>query len=170
MIVHQLDELFDGSKARNAFNEKRKVFVSLPYIERLSLTDKNKYGEVDAYQYEIIYNYESLLPKAGILAFDIANYISICRLGAFIGYIKIDELIRRADEAAVLAQKSYGSFQEFGYASMIGLLFDAGKIEYEKYKCYFERLNKILSHKDSYWRNLQWDMNLEASGTVPSLY
>lgn len=156
----RLDGLSKGSSVRKIFDAKRKIYLALPFKERTSLADPKKQGGSDAHQYQIIDNYESLLPQAGVLAYDIANYISICRLGAFLGYIKPDEMMELINEPAALAQRSYKSFEEFGYASTAGILIYTGKIEYDEYRNYFERLNKLLTHKDSHWRNLDWNMSL----------
>lgn len=160
-LMSRMDGFAKGSAMKKAFDEKRRLYVSLPQKERLSLMDPQKQGERKAYQYMIIDRYDSILPPAGILAYDIANYTNLCRLGTYIGCIKAEDMMASLQGAALMAQKNYKSFEEFGYAATIGLLFQAGKVGDKEYRDYFYGLNKILTHKDSYWNNLDWNMELQ---------
>lgn len=160
-LMTRLDAYVKGSAVKKGFDEKRRLFVSLPQKERLSLMDPQKQGERKAYQYMVIDRYDRMLPPAGILAYDIANYTSLCRLGTYIGCVKEEDMMSSLQGAAIMAQKNYKSFEEFGYAGTIGLLFQAGKVGDKEYRDYFYELNKILTHKDSYWNNLDWNMELQ---------
>ncbi|TYQ15682.1 UNVERIFIED_CONTAM: uncharacterized protein DUF1266 [Acetivibrio alkalicellulosi] len=160
-IEIRLNEYLNGSKIRNLFDKKRHFLISLTSKERSSFIDSLK--EKNKYEYEsfsFINQYDKSLPGAGILAFDLSNYTSLCRLGAFVGYLDKNKALEYLTKSALLAQKNYSSFYEFAVSSTVGILFCKNNFDTNYYNLHLERLNKVLAHPKSYFTNLNWNEKL----------
>ncbi|MDQ2085083.1 DUF1266 domain-containing protein [Herbivorax sp. ANBcel31] len=160
-IEIRLNEYLSGSNITNLFNKKRHFLISLTPKEKSSFIDSLK--EKNKYEYEsfsLINQYDKSLPGAGMLAFDISNYTSLCRLGAFLGYLDENKAHEYLVKSARLAQKNYSSFYEFAVSSTVGILFCKYNIDKNYYNLQLERLNKLLTHPKSYFTNLDWNEKL----------
>ena len=80
----RLDEYLRGSNISEFFNKRRSFLISLPAEERIKYINSLKEKDIREYlKFSLINQYDKCLPKAGIYAFDLSNYTSLCRLGDF---------------------------------------------------------------------------------------
>lgn len=152
-LLFRLSEYSQGSMTNKAFNARRQTISFLPQKEISLLLNSLPEDSNEFFQYSIAVQYDKTLPPSGILAFDIANYISLCRLGATLGYLGKDEMLDYLYKPSILAQENYSGFYEFGIASTVGAIFCNGYTGFGKY---FDSLNKAINHKNSYWKHLDW--------------
>lgn len=161
-LIDRLNMLLSKSQLTRIFNERRNYLMFLPYRERPSFIESFFNAEGTFTEYSLVNEYGKSLPPAGIFAFDISNHIRLCRIGGFLGYLDETELIDNLHKPATLAQSLYSSFEEFGFAATVGLMFCSvnryGEYNYEY--DYIGNLKKLLTHPKSYYRNLDWNMNL----------
>lgn len=154
---------FNGTTINRSFEEKRNTIAVLPDKERRALINSLEHKNNEEYiRLSIINQYYKLLPKAGILAYDISNCVSICRLGMYMGYLKEAELASYLDPLAVKAQENYSSFEEFGLASVVGLLYSMDRLDDKVCNYCMEKLKLALNHPQSYWKKIDWNLNLSS--------
>lgn len=80
-----------------------------------------------------------LLPNQGILAWDMARYIHLIRLGVLVGYLSASEAWGWVDKVGPLVQGQFKDWMQFAQSYLIGLTFWAGQEDlYVKAAC--ERL------------------------------
>ncbi|WP_188889440.1 DUF1266 domain-containing protein [Paenibacillus radicis (ex Gao et al. 2016)] len=152
-LHEKLESLLIGSEYVLRFIEMRKTISAMPYRERVRKLQAMKDDEQEAALYEIVMQYDLALPEAGILAFDIATYVSLCRLGAFMGFIEETDVYKRLEQSTSLARQHFSSFEQYALSSAVGVLFSNGNVNKE------EVLNNYYSslhHPYSYWRHLEW--------------
>ncbi|NLL07136.1 MAG: DUF1266 domain-containing protein [Clostridiaceae bacterium] len=161
-----LNYFFNGTNVSRSFEEKRIFITVLPDRERKALINSLNQKNKEYIRLSIVNQYYKLLPKAGILAYDISNCVSICRLGMHQGYLKESEFASYLDTLAIKAQENYSSFEEFGLASVVGLLYSMDSLDDRAFdydmaiNYYTEKLKLALTHPQSYWRNLDWKLKL----------
>lgn len=151
--------LLNGSNLKRSFEEKRRLFVSIPQKERKSFINSLSQNPKEYAQYSIINQYGKYLPSAGITAHDISNCVSVCRLGLYAGYLDEDKFMEYLDPLTKIAQVSYCSFEEFGLASTVGVLYFLEGYNENVYNEYLENLTVALTHPESPWNNLDWNMD-----------
>ncbi|MFF2089260.1 DUF1266 domain-containing protein [Paenibacillus sp. NPDC058174] len=152
-LREKLEALLIGSECVLQFLEIRKAITAMPYRERVRKLQAMKDDEQEAALYEIVMQYDLALPEAGILGFDIATYVSLCRLGAFMGYIDETEVFKRLETSTSMARQHFSSFEQYALSSAVGVLFSNDNVNKE------EVLNNYYSslhHPYSYWRHLEW--------------
>jgi len=161
-----LNYFFNGTDINRSFEEKRIFITALPDKERKALINSLSKNNKEYIWLSIVNQYYKVLPKAGILAYDISNCVSICRLGLYHGYLKESEFASYLDTLAIKAQENYSNFEEFGLASVVGLLYSMERIpnrafDYDAAIIYYTEMLKLaLTHPQSYWRNLDWKLDL----------
>lgn len=155
-----LTHFFNGSNLKRSFEDKRNLIVSFPQKERISYINSFAQQREEHGKLSIINQYCKALPSAGIMAYDISNCVSICRLGLYQGYLKESELVKYLDPLALRAQENYSSFEEFGLSSTVGLLYSMDKVNENAYNYCMEKLNMALTHPQSYWNNIDWNLKL----------
>lgn len=108
----------------------------------------------------VVREYDRLGAK-GLLGWDYARYVSLCRWGYVAGYLSEDEAWLRIMKAARLLQQTFGSWRELGQNYLIGRAFWS-PIETDRngqlYEATFQRL---VSEPQSPWVRLPWRTRLE---------
>lgn len=114
--------------------------------------------EEDRVQWKTLWKNASRAAKSegGVLAWDHARYVALCRWGYAAGYLSQEEAWKRMDGIAKELQKAYTSWEEFGEAYCIGYdCWRPGKGE-ETEKA-FERLK---TSETSPWKTTPWKQKL----------
>ncbi|RXE58435.1 DUF1266 domain-containing protein [Acetivibrio mesophilus] len=158
-----IKHLFNGSNLKKSFEEKRRLFVSIPQKDRAYFINSFSKNRMEFCQYSIINQYGKYLPSAGILAYDISNCISICRLGLYMGYLNESSLQKYLNTLAKLAQENYCDFEEFGLASTVGVLYSLNGYDNDVYSHYLNNLTIALTNPESPWNNIDWNIDLSKS-------
>lgn len=174
MVKKFLDEVFDvrnedglyfamkeclkGTSSWRDFNSNRGMISAMPSLEKKNFINSIRKDGPEFFKYYTIIQYDKSLPSSGILAWDIANYTSLCRLGAYVGYLKQNTLADHLQRTAILAQGNYSSFREFGVSSIVGQLYTRGYNQYEKS---MKDLYRSITSPDSFWNNIEWDIGLD---------
>lgn len=156
-FISVIRSFFEANKSRESFDSKRNQLLSLCAADRekfLSSIGKNR----ESVLYELVNSYEKTLPPAGIYAFFISNYICLCRIGLYFGYLTTEEMIDIIHEPAKEAQKHYSSFKEFGISSIVGMQYYF--CEPKLNEMHQRRLLSSLTDRSSYWTNLAWKTDL----------
>ncbi len=155
-----LTYFFNGTNIKKSFEDKRNLIIAFPPKERSSYINSFSQQHEEYGKLSIINQYCTALPSAGIMAYDISNCVSICRLGLCQGYLKESELAAYLDPLALMAQENYSSFEEFGLSSIVGLLYSMDKVDEKAYNYCMDKLKMALTHPQSYWNNIDWKLNL----------
>jgi hypothetical protein len=150
-----LNSLLLGSKTVSLFNERNRIIAAMPLSERARMLQEMR-GAPDFTSYEIVIQYDLTLPPAGILGFDLASYVSLCRLGAYMGFISDEEVLKRLDQSSSMARQHFSSFEQFALSSAVGMLFSNNGANYAGV---FNNYYLSLHHPCSYWSNLKWGMS-----------
>ena len=159
-LMNALDEHLYLQSTHNFFNLLRQQQAVMTQQEKNNLLQKLG----NQYKLRIVMQYDKVLPKAGILAYEISQYVSICQLSSYLGYLSKSELLENLHPVALLAQTNYSSFREYGIASTVGLLFYQAHGQHSDdafYRTAFKTLSYCLNEPYSYWRNLDWNLALE---------
>ncbi len=156
----RVEDFLGGSRVNKIFNEKRSELISLPQKRRKEYITSFGYDNKILRQYLFINQYDKMLPPSGILAFDISNCVRMCRFGLHLGYINEKELMEYLHKAAVLARKHYTGFEEYGLSATAGLLFYSLVTNTQYTYDYIGSLKKLMMQPYSYFKNLDWNMDL----------
>jgi hypothetical protein len=146
-----------GSSVKTLFDKHRAFLNLISYDDRIlykkSIMDDNE----KLLRLDIVNSYDKVLPLAGIRAFDISNCICLYRFGLYLGYIDRQSAICAIEKLANEAFKSYLNYEEYGIASIVGVLFYIGKYDLESYGIYTSRLREIINKTSEYWREIEWN-------------
>jgi hypothetical protein len=94
--------------------------------------------------------------KGGLIGWDLARYVALCRWGYAAGYLTQEEAWKRMDPVVKDLQKAYTSWEELGEAYCIGYdCWRPGKGESTEKA--FERLKTA---DDSPWKTTPWKLKL----------
>jgi hypothetical protein len=160
-LKERLEELLKGGPFRTVFDTKRHLLMSMPYEERLRFISSFPENSDEHARYSIINQYHKSLPPAGILAFEISNYVNICRLGVYLDYLQVDELEFHLNQAAALAKRNYENFGNFALSSAVGTLFKYGNMSGIISPDLYNNLQTALTNPLSHWRNMDWNLELD---------
>ena len=99
--------------------------------------------------------YERLGAK-GLIGWDYARYVSLCRWGYVAGYLSEDEAWVRIMKAARLLQQTYGSWRELGENYLIGREFWSPAQTARNGQLYEATFQRLVSDPQSPWVRLPW--------------
>jgi hypothetical protein len=159
-LVQSLEYFSSGGTERVKFDRNRRELASMTYAEKQMLAQKLVNRNDSTITGLLPLQYDRRLPEAGILAYGISNYVSICRLGFMEGYLGEKNVYELTSVVAKAAQNAYSGFEEFGLAATVGLLYASGENYRSSYAGYSANLVCALNHPLSYWRHLRWDTPL----------
>lgn len=144
----------NNSVMLQTYAKRRNILLALPMEQRVYFIANND----DMFNF--INYFESSLTPAGILGYEISTHVQMCRLAFYLGYISRDELFQFLRPDAMLAQRNFNSFHEYGLSCLVGLLF-----YWQFYNSHHSKnepalvklLNWFLKSKASPWTNLSWN-------------
>lgn len=150
----------ENSPIFQTYTKRRSILMALPIHERVGFITNN--DEV----FGFINHYEPSLTPAGILGYEISTRVQMCRLAYYMGYIGRDELFRYIQPYAVLAQKNFNSFREYGLSCITGLLFfleffNSRNLRYISESTLIKLLHWLLNARESPWTNLPWNIAIQ---------
>ncbi|KQO17183.1 DUF1266 domain-containing protein [Paenibacillus sp. Leaf72] len=158
-LYKKLDQLESDIVDISLFDDKRRMISAMPLRERdrmlEGITDEEAASSASV---SIVAQYDLTLPPAGIRGYHIANYVLLCRLGAFLDYLTEEEVFERLKLSSSLARQYFTSFEQFALSCAVGALFCSGK-DFEE--GILRNLYSSLYHPYSYWKNLDWDLDLQ---------
>lgn len=125
------------------------------YIEALP---KNTTQHIE---YEIVRAYNNRIPYAGIAAWDFGRYSYLCQAGMLVGYLSEGEGWDLMKKVAILAQKCYSSWVDYGLAYFIGRLFWLEELNSDHTNRHYTMIQSLLINPHSLWRRLDWNLVLE---------
>ena len=91
------------------------------------------------------------------IAWDLVRRINVCRNGFDAGLLNEKEALTIITDTAKRLQKEFKSWRELSIAYQFGRYIWGGDDQYEWLK---EGMETLLTHEDSPWVNLEWNMNL----------
>ncbi|MGG0731701.1 DUF1266 domain-containing protein [Bacillus paramycoides] len=142
---------------RQEFNRIRHQLTPLSDAARKQLSK-------DHPDYEKLYiaNYGlHILTDSGIVAFDYAWCICLCRVGRRLGYLSKQEAKDFMIQAAQLSQHSYSDWHEYFNAFRIGSHFNTNDIEFiNKDKYNINYVSNLFDYKKTLLSVVPWENNL----------
>ena len=94
--------------------------------------------------------------KAGLLGWDSARYVALCRWGYAAGWLDETEAWKRMDRVVPALQKAYASWDELGEAYCIGRDCWNLRANQESWNVY----EKLRTSETSPWRTTPWNLKL----------
>ncbi len=135
-------------------------------LSALSLHDREAYferlnGNTALFNHaRLVQMYSGKLPPAGISAWDLGQYVFICRTAHSAGWMEADEAVERSLSAARQAQTLYRGWTEFAAAYLAGRQIWTNQPSAEAAKPYVDCVAKLLTEPRGLWRRLDWEMPL----------
>ncbi|OWR28354.1 hypothetical protein CDO73_18965 [Saccharibacillus sp. O23] len=132
----------------------------------LSLRDREQYferlnGNAALFNHaRLVQMYSGKLPPAGIAAWDLGQYVFICRTAHSAGLMEAEEAMERSLSAARHAQTLYRDWTEFAVSYLAGRQIWTNQPSAEAAKPYVDCVAKLLTEPRGLWRRLAWDMSL----------
>ncbi len=100
------------------------------------------------------------LGSKGLVGWDYARYVSLCRWGYAVGYLSEDEAWEGIMHAAGILRKTFRSWQELGENYLIGRQFWSLEETSRNGAAYEAAFQKLLSDPASPWNRIPWDLDL----------
>ena len=104
--------------------------------------------------------YYQKLGKVGIIGWDYARYISLCRWGYRAGYLSEDEAWNGIVEASRVLQKNFGSWRELGENYLIGREFWSLRQTQLDGAGMRAAYTRLLNNPNSPWNRTSWNVDL----------
>lgn len=139
-------------------------------LSALSLHDREQYferlnGNTALFNHaRLVQMYSGKLSCAGIAAWDLGQYVFICRTAHSAGWMEAEEAIERSISAARHAQTLYRDWTEFAVAYLAGRQIWTNQPSAEAAKPYVDCVTKLLTDPRALWQRLDWDMPLHEEG------
>ncbi|MCQ4085265.1 DUF1266 domain-containing protein [Saccharibacillus sp. JS10] len=108
----------------------------------------------------LVQMYSGKLPPSGIAAWDLGQYVFICKAAYSAGWMTEELAIERAMKAAKRCQTLYTGWSEFGIAYLAGRQIWTNQPSAEAAKPYVDCVSQLLTDARSLWQRLPWDMSL----------
>lgn len=136
------------------------------FLGTLSFRDRETYferlnGNAALFNHaRLVQMYSGKLPPAGITAWDLGQYVFICRTAHSAGWMEADRSLELATAAAHRAQQLYRDWTEFAVAYLAGRQIWTNQPSAEAAKPYIDCVSKLLTESNSLWKRLDWNMDL----------
>lgn len=156
-LIWEVDRLAKGSELTRRFQREVQRLRIMP-DSHIKEVVESKYSSEKKDKYELILRNKDDLTKAGLYAYDIANAIRICRLGAFKGYLTNEEMLSKVLEIADKAYENYDSYEEFGIACRLGYKLEVNHLrEFGNRRITIYPQGKVMNLVGYYvWPKLPW--------------
>lgn len=139
----------------------------------LSMRDRQQYferlnGNAALFNHaRLVQMYSGKLPPAGIAAWDLGQYVFICRTAHSAGWLAGERALELALAAARRAQSLYRDWTEFAIAYLAGRQIWTNQPSAEVAKPYVDCVTKLLTEPKGLWRRLDWGMGLDDEDLHP---
>ncbi len=139
------------------------------FLGALSFKDRERYfdrlsSNAALYNHaRLVQMYTGKLPRAGIAAWDLGQYVFICRTAHSAGWLEGEHALELAKAASQKAQSLYRDWSEYAAAYLAGRQIWTNQPSAEAAKPYVVCVSKLLTDPRSLWKRLEWGMPL---GTV----
>lgn len=108
--------------------------VTFPYEERMTYIENCDLREEEKDKLRIILQYQNLLSKSGILAYDYTTYIALQYFGNLLNFISWDECLSNVKATAKALQSSYTNWGECMIGCIAGTLFQGSADYYTNFQ------------------------------------
>jgi hypothetical protein len=106
--------------------------------------------------------YYARLGSKGLVGWDYARYISLCRWGYLLGYLSEEEAWQGTMHAARIIQSTFASWRDLGENYLIGREFWSYEQTQRDGRVMREVCERLLSDPRSPWNQIPWALNLGA--------
>lgn len=136
------------------------------FLGALSFRDREQYferlnGNPALFNHaRLVQMYAGKLSGAGITAWDLGQYVFICRTAHSAGWLEADRALELAVAASRRAQELYSDWTEFAVAYLAGRQIWTNQPSMEAAKPYIDCVSKLLTDSHSLWKRLDWEMPL----------
>ena len=145
--VYKMDTDKGAAVLAENFTDEDEMETAIDRIENLA-------GAYEQFQADGLWK-KSTPPN--FIVWDLARRINVCRNGFDAGFISEKDALAIIVDTAKRLQKEYGSWRELSIAYQFGRYVWGGDDQYEWLK---EGMETLLTHEDSPWVNLNWNMPL----------
>lgn len=142
------------------------------FLGALSFRDRENYferlnGNAALYNHaRLVQMYAGRLPRAGIAAWDLGQYVFICRTAHSAGWLEAERALELAAAASRRAQALYGDWTQYAIAYLAGRQIWTNQPSAEAAKPYIDCVSKLLTDSRSLWRRLPWELPLGEQADV----
>lgn len=124
------------------------------------LTERSRRGE-SVYRLRFILANDDAIGKRGLLGWDLARLISVCRGGYVAGYLTEDEAWQSIMGAARRLQGRFESWEDLGMNYLLGREYWSEKQRPTTLQAMRETYRKLLTDPQSPWKLCPWNLNLD---------
>ncbi|GGO06285.1 DUF1266 domain-containing protein [Saccharibacillus kuerlensis] len=149
----------EGSQA--SYRKTESFISALSFRDREHYFDRLNSNAALFNHARLVQMYSGKLSRAGIAAWDLGQYVFICRTAQSAGWLEAERSIELAAAAARKAQELYKNWPEFAAAYLAGRQIWNNQPSAEAAKPYIDCVSTLLTDSRSLWRRLPWDMSLE---------
>ena len=158
-LIEALESLDDGGSHRTfmmlgkrlseASDEDFKAMLAVPGLDRETI-----------HSFKIVREYFPQLGAKGLVGWDRARYISLCRWGYEAGFMDEEEAWEKIMPAAAIIQSTFSSWQDLGENYLIGREFWSYAKTLENGNLMWAAYDRLLANPESPWNRIPWDLNL----------
>ena len=159
-LIEALESLDDGGSHRTfmmlgkrlseASDEDFKAMLAVPGLDRETI-----------HSFKIVREYFPQLGAKGLVGWDRARYISLCRWGYEAGFMDEEEAWEKIMPAAAIIQSTFSSWQDLGENYLIGREFWSYAKTLENGKLMWAAYDRLMANPESPWNRIPWDLNLQ---------
>lgn len=146
---------------RATFNRIWFTLRSYNRQDRTNIMKNTSMNEPDLPYMKIAHEYMHNIPQGGILAIDLARYLSIILAGQKVGYLGMQEAKEQYITGIHSLQQAYSSWEEFLTGYFLGekiISINSGKVYRKASKKYVHRL---FTSPHSFMNRTDWNMDLD---------
>ncbi len=164
--IKSREDLFDaieGLRLRGKdryYQAIRKSFNKWDDSHFENFLERYKEDEENRQRVNLIWKTRDQLKEKGIVSYDMARIVSLCRSGYAIGYITEEEAWGLIIPAALKSQKTFDSWKDMGQNYILGRIFTFAGENWNK-QYYYTALQRLVDSKSSPWNKYPWDMEVD---------
>ena len=166
-LLSSLSWIHSGG-SRRPFRELGEKVLAMSPARRRELEPARQERPVFDQQVLVVDVYYRRLGAKGLLGWDYARYVALCRWGYQSAYLTEDEAWGHIIPAARLLQATFSSWKELGENYLIGREFWSPEEHRQSGALLRKALHRLLTNPDSPWKRYPWDLNLVANEAVES--
>jgi len=115
---------------------------------------------------KVVKNYYRQLTGKGLLGWDCARYICLCRWAYAAGYITEQEAWQEIIPLAKMLQDTFDSWEDLGLNYLIGRKFWSYEETINTGSFFEDAYQRLIDMKSSPWNNCPWDMDLTETDSI----
>jgi hypothetical protein len=158
-LIEALDALDDGGNHRTFMTLGKRLseasdadlmaILAVPGLDRDTI-----------HSFKIVREYFPQLGDKGLVGWDRARYISLCRWGYEAGFLDEEEAWEKIMPAAAIIQSTFFSWQDLGENYLIGREFWSYTKTLENGKLMWAAYDRLMGNPESPWNTIPWELNL----------